>query len=421
MTAPTVSPLALVPCPPGSPSTNGSSSAQVEWPVLQSAALYGLAGKVVRTLEPETEADPPAMLVSFLSAFGCAVGPDPHCRVGAAKHPARLYVVIAGKSSKARKGTSWTEPREVFRHADGRWVSERVKNGLSSGEGLIQAIRDAGPGGLLVYEPEFAHVLTVAGRDGNTLSTVIRQAWDTGNFSVMTKVPLAATGGHVSLLTQITVEELHQKLTTVQAANGFANRFLFCCAKRGALLPSGGRSDDEILAPLGKEVANALVDARSRGALYRSTAAEAQWEEMYREIARDDPAGLLGGVVSRGDTQVLRLSLIYALLDCSPRIEPVHLDAAGAVWSYCRQSAAWLFGGRSGDPGADRIIAILTAMPNRSATRRELQEACARHLYGARLDRALERLEERGVIVRMSVPTGGRPAQTIVLVEPDRL
>jgi len=417
MTTPTVAPLALVPCPPGSPAGDDASSPQVKWPVLEPAARHGLAGKVVRILEPETEADPAALLVSFLVAFGCSVGPNPHVRADQAKHPPRLFAVIAGKTAKARKGTSWNQTREVMHHADERWTSERTRGGLSSGEGLIQAVQTAGPGGLLVYEPEFAQVLTVARREGNTLSAVLRQAWDSGDFNVMTKTPLRATGGHVSVLAHITVEELHTALTMVQTANGFANRFLFCCATRSRLLPSGGRIDDATVAPLGKEVADSLNAARQRGALHRSTAAEEMWGDMYRDLAQDEPGGLLGGIVARGEAQVLRLSLVYALLDDSPAIEPIHLEAAGALWSYSRQSAGWLFGGRSGDPDADRIIAILTAMPNRSATRRELQEACAKHLYGARLDQALERLEERGVVVRLSVPTRGRPAQRIVLVE----
>ena len=45
----------------------------------------------------------------------------------------------------------------------------------------------------------------------------------------------------------------------------------------------------------------------------------------------------------RGVTQVLRLSLIYALFDGADRIDAAHLDAALALWSYCEHSARWLF------------------------------------------------------------------------------
>jgi hypothetical protein len=50
------------------------------------------------------------------------------------------------------------------------------------------------------------------------------------------------------------------------------------------------------------------------------------WEAAYPDLSEGHP-GLLGDVTSRGEAQVLRLSLIYALLDCSPIITVEHLIA----------------------------------------------------------------------------------------------
>jgi hypothetical protein len=44
-----------------------------------------------------------------------------------------------------------------------------------------------GKGRLLVLEGEFASTLRVMGRDGNTLSAVIRNAWDSGNLRILSK------------------------------------------------------------------------------------------------------------------------------------------------------------------------------------------------------------------------------------------
>jgi hypothetical protein len=41
-----------------------------------------------------------------------------------------------------------------------------------------------------IVEPEFARVLRAMSREGNTLSSVIRQAWDSDRLRVMTKTPL---------------------------------------------------------------------------------------------------------------------------------------------------------------------------------------------------------------------------------------
>ena len=49
------------------------------WPVLPCAALHGLAGDVVRTIGPHSEADPAAILIQTLAAVGNIIGPQPHC------------------------------------------------------------------------------------------------------------------------------------------------------------------------------------------------------------------------------------------------------------------------------------------------------------------------------------------------------
>lgn len=49
-----------------------------EWPVLDPAAMHGLAGEVVKVLEPHTEADPVALLVSCLAEVGVMLNRAPH-------------------------------------------------------------------------------------------------------------------------------------------------------------------------------------------------------------------------------------------------------------------------------------------------------------------------------------------------------
>jgi len=63
---------------PSSLSSPSEKEDSAPWPTLHEDALYGLAGEVVSTLDPHTEADPAAVLVSFLVAFGAAVNSGPH-------------------------------------------------------------------------------------------------------------------------------------------------------------------------------------------------------------------------------------------------------------------------------------------------------------------------------------------------------
>ena len=55
--------------------------ASLPWPTMASEALYGLPGKIVRSIDPFTEADPAAVLIHVLAAFGNIIGPGSHiCR-----------------------------------------------------------------------------------------------------------------------------------------------------------------------------------------------------------------------------------------------------------------------------------------------------------------------------------------------------
>ena len=82
--------------------------ADTMWPnPLSEDAFHGLAGDVVRTLEPHTEADPAALLLQFLVAVGSVIDRGPHFRAEADRHALNLFVVLVGETSKARKGSSW--------------------------------------------------------------------------------------------------------------------------------------------------------------------------------------------------------------------------------------------------------------------------------------------------------------------------
>ena len=95
-----------------------------KWPdPLEEEAYYGLAGEVVRTIEPHSEADPAALLVQFLVAFGNAVGRGPHFQVEADKHATNIFALVVGETSKARKGTSLGHILRLFNLADPEWVT----------------------------------------------------------------------------------------------------------------------------------------------------------------------------------------------------------------------------------------------------------------------------------------------------------
>ncbi|MSQ17762.1 MAG: hypothetical protein EXR54_09440 [Dehalococcoidia bacterium] len=403
------------------------------WPKpLAEEAFHGLAGEVVRTIEPHTESDPAAILLDFLISFGNAVGRPPHAVAEADRHGLNLFGVLVGETSKARKGSSRGHVRELFHRADPAWADSRVMGGLSSGEGLIWAVRDpiekteavkknGKPTGeyqpiivdggvddkrLMVFEPEFAGILKVMDREGNILSPLVRQAWDSGTLRTLTKNdPARATDAHISILAHVTRDELLRHLNDTEAGNGFANRFLWGCIRRSKVLPEGGGVPD--YNSLVQSLHGALERGRTMGRLARDGEARKAWAEIYPELSEGKP-GLFGAVTARAEAQVLRLSVLYATLDGAEAIRLPHLKAALAVWEYADASARYIFGDATGDPIADRI---LESLRYGELTRSSISALFQRNASASRIERALNLLRTSKLARMERRETEGRPVE----------
>jgi hypothetical protein len=408
-----------------------------EWPAPPSDSAYsGLAGEIVMTIAPHSEADPVALLMQLLIAFGSAVGHSPHVAIGGARHHAHEFVVLVGETSAGRKGTSWSDARQFVALADPDWYNARILGGLSSGEGLIYHVRDPIEGKeplkekgkivgyqdvildhgvldkrLLIVETEFGGVLKVLSRDGNKLSAVIRQAYDGDTLASLTKgSPYRATDAHISFIGHITADELTRLLTQCDQANGLANRFDWVCVRRSKLLPFGGRADQKEIERLQKRVGEAIALARQVEAVSWTRGAMDLWEVEYPRLTAARP-GVFGMVTSRAEAHAVRLALHYAMMDGSGRIRPEHLQAALALWDYCQRSAAYIFGDSLGDRDAQAILAALRGAPtgmSRTEIRRTMFGDNKPAGYVAEKLTILLRLR----LVRFeTVETGGRPAE----------
>lgn len=400
----------------GTPTAPGAA----EWPApLAPEAFHGLAGEAVRIIEPHSEADRAALLIQFLAMVGNAAGRSACYRVEGDFHHMNLFVLLVGETSKGRKGTSLGRIKQVLSLTEKDWTENCVSSGLSSGEGLIWSVKDPmsleHPGvtdkSLLVIESEFASPLKVMRREGNTLSGVIRQAWDQGDLRTLTKnSPARVTDAHISIIGHVTRLELKRYLTETEAGNGFANRFLFVCSKRSKLLPFGGDLTDADLQPLADRLYAAIEFAQGLDQpIAMNEDAPTLWREVYPDLSEGKP-GLFGSVTSRAEAQVTRLALIYAVLDQSKVITGDHLRAALAVWQYCEASARYIFGEALGDPIADTILRALRASPE-GLTRTAISKQFSGHKNTGAIATALATLQEHRLADHISEPTDGRSTE----------
>lgn len=365
-------------------------------------AFHGIVGEIVEAVAPHTESSAEALLVDALAQLGNVVGRGPHAYASGARHGVNDYFVLVGPTAGSRKGSSHGHNRRLLEAVDPIWAGTRIQGGLSSGEGIVHHVRDAverkgevvdegvPDKRLLCYEPEFASVLSVMQRQGSTLSTQLRQAWESGDLRIMTKnSPVRASGVHFSLLAHITPEELTSLLSDVQAANGYGNRHGWFWVGRRQWLPEGGGLPSfGLLVPR----VHAAIERAKRTHLYeRDPAAKAAWAAVYPELTKDRP-GIYGAIVARGDAHALRMQILYAALDGSDVIRREHVFAALEVGRYAQDSARFIFGDKTGDKSADRILEALRT--EGSKTRTELFLVFGGNIKADRLQSALNLLLE---------------------------
>jgi hypothetical protein len=402
-------------------------------------AYYGIAGRFVRLVEPQTEADPNWLLLLFMTYAGNVFGRRAYIRRDGCHFP-NLFSCAVGPTSGGRKGTAFFPVELFFRGIDDDWLKS-IQSGLSSGEGLIWCVRDAiykrnrdghevldDPGisdkRLLVRQTEFFGALQAMRRHGSTLSPTLRDAWDRGYLNSMTKnSPARATDAHISLAANIPPEELRRGLLADDVDNGFANRFLWCCSRGSKFLPEGGKDLDADLQELRRQFNRVNINSL-KGEVTLNADAQDIWgynskpdTGLYRRLAAPRP-GMFGQVTARAAQQVLRLALVHAQLDGVLTIGPSHLEAALEIWRYCEDSCRYLFGDLIGDSTADAILKALRSAPQEGLTRWEINKHFTGNKPAAEIERALHLLAQTRKAGFAMEDTGGkRPAQRWFLTE----
>jgi len=390
----------------------------------------GLVGHAVETFEPYTEADSTAIAAQFLVSFGNALGRGPCVYVGETRHGLNEFLMVVGRSSRARKGDGKNIALRLLEMAAPDWIP-CVSSGLSTAEGLIFHVRDAmvrrdkdgaenvSDAGvtdkrLLAVETEFASVLKHFERQGNTLSQLLRDVWDGKSvLSTLTKSsPLRATGAHVSIIAHTTPADLREHLTTVDVANGLGNRFLVVETDRARLLPHPARVPAAQVSRLAAALRAVLEHGRQVEEMHWTANGAALWERIYPELSRDHP-GLAGAMLARAEAHVVRLSALFALLAQAQEIGAEHLTSALALWEVVEASVRRVFADRTGNTTADRIRAGF--LPGQRMALTEVRGTIfSNHITDGRLKDAIELLVALGDFRVEEEATKGRPAFILV-------
>jgi hypothetical protein len=303
----------------------------------------------------------------FLTMFGNSIGRQPHVMFYGHEEPARLFTLIVGKWARGRKGTAFNAVRKLFVPAEPEWASTRIEPGLQSPEAMIEAVHDSPTGDprLLILETEFARLIQTMSAT-RRFSSQMRTAYDGEALSRkrVGKTPLISTQHHISLLGMITPGEL---IALQKLSGGLESRILYVYSAPGRKTNADPFSEGESEVYLSDLVKSAISKswetilsnadpisaelARIRGvapdAKFRisddvadswKTVIEPEIEQLADEIGEDYER-----YTARGQTQVVRLALCYALADEAPEIGWPHVRAAMALWEFCALSSRRIF------------------------------------------------------------------------------
>jgi hypothetical protein len=380
----------------------------------------GLLGELALAADPTTEADPAGVLASLLAGAGVAAGPKPHVQVGNTRHPLLIWPLLFGRTGSGRKGEA-TDTAEMFlRSAVWDWADVSV-TGLSSGEGLIERIRDPQAGDdeggtmdkrLCVTETEFSTVMARAKREGSTLGTVLRQAWDARTLAVLTRVAYKATMPHIAIIGHIPPKEFRMRLAESDMVGGSYNRFLPVYVERSKKLPIPLGIPEPLLNAEAARLRTAIGNASDLGRIHLGEHATRIWSaDLYDEFtASDDEDAAWTEFTRRAAPYYLRIAALHAALDGTAIVGPTHLQAAAALVRYSIGSAIYVLDKQLRDPRLDRIRRAIDTAGTQGIGRTDISALFSRNVTKQQLDELLATLTGTGQYETIAVPTGGRPS-----------
>ena len=403
----------------GEKSEESEKRVSVPPPVADPAMYRGILAGITEAAEPTTEADPPGIYASLQAGAGVLAGAGPYVRIGNVRHPLLIWPLLMGRTGSGRKGEATTIAEVFLYHAKVATFPGITVSGLSSGEGLIEQVRDDGPRAddrrLLVTETEFTSVMARSGREGNTLASISRQAWEGRALSVMNRKQLKASASHIAIIGHVAPREFRMRLADTDLAGGTYNRYLPFYVERGKLLAVPEPVDGTVLDRLAGQLSDAIDAAGKITCIQLGGAAISLWtDELYPEFADlDDEDDLAWSEFTRrAAPYCLRIAGLSAALDGRALIGKDDLIAASAQIRYSVASARYVLDRLRRNPREDRLVRAIDAAGQAGLTRTDISGLFSRKLAAGALDELLARLTASGAYEVIRAGTGGRPAET---------
>lgn len=367
-----------------------------------SVAFDGPLGEAALHLAGGTDASEVALLASLVAFCGALMPAYAYFHGNQTSSP---FLALVGHTGDGRKGTAMYRARDALGMALGTQMVNRTPfDGVASGEGLVKALHDRGkePAGVL-FEEEYATFLAASGRDGSTLDTRMRAAFDGSQLSnrkaadtLTVEAPYWLSG-----LVAITPAELQERVPRGSFKSGSGNRWLWLPVRRRDVVV---KSTPPVLPGA---ISGRLVEAHRRSLSPRAIGIGPGVDDLlasYDSFLRANSVGLEADMTRRYTVIAFRIALVHAAVDIADEVTLEHVQRAVALTEYARRGMEWVFGAALGD-GASTLLL------------RQLQEegslshgTISKYLIRDPLKRqaAVDELCRLGLATVQKVPTAGR-------------
>ena len=385
---------------------------------------------VARTLTEGTEIDPIGVLGELLCAFGVYIGSGPYVAVASDRHRLLIWPLLIGLTNAGRKGQADGAAKALLRHVDADFLRWNRATGLSSGEGLVHLVRDGEPERpgdtkeraarrdpgvpdkrLWVVESEWAAAMIRAGREGSTLTPVLRDAWSGDDLGVLTKSAVRATRPHIGVTGHISPDEFVTRMHAVELSGGTYNRFLPLFVERDCIVPDPPTLDEQVLKGLAFDLRKACGEARKVGAVSRSEDFRSLWADVYEELSADDTSRAVSQFTARAAPQALRIAAVFALTEERREMTAADLECAKALVGYSIASARHVVGATAAADVVERFRNALDAANGEWVSRDHIwRNVFQRHVRRAALDAAWLTISADSRFESRLDQTDGRPS-----------
>jgi len=392
-------------------------------PTISEEAFYGVIGKIVNLIKDETEASSESLLFQALAILGNLLDRKFYITINGSNIYTNEFVLIVGKTSKARKGTSFRAVSYFFKKAWGKVYEDRIRRGVSTGEGIIWTIRDdvyidfikkngerkrklQSPGvldkNIIFLEEEFSKPIKNARRESNNLSETLRVAFDSETLQSISKTqPATATDPNITLIGHTTREEFTRVLNEVDKDNGFFNRILFVHSYRSNII-SQPKDFEELLikSDLLTELF-LLKDFINKSHSTKVTFSEDGafwWNNFYEQYALA-PEQANENIKGRTETHILKVAMILAVSDRTHIINANHLESAKAMLDYSTQTIDYIFkDSKSNSNSAFAILEFLKSKGGKCSRTEISYELFKKKVRSFKIDQYRDELRENCLI-----------------------